>query len=101
MKELDRQLLIAAEAGDTEKVKDLINQGANVNAQGEDGMTALHLACEGNHTETALALFDMHAKTEIRDEENKKPIQRAHFNNRTYKALLAAIQKEDRMIDYL
>ena len=101
MRDIDRELLFAAEAGDTKKVELLVGKGANINVQGEDGMTALHLACEGNHTETALALFKLNAKTEIRDEENKKPIQRAHFMNKTYKALLKAIEDDDRMLEYL
>ena len=43
-------------------VKSLLNAGADVNAQGKDGGTALSLAMENGHTETANALRNAGAR---------------------------------------
>lgn len=95
MKDLDRQLLAAAAEGNTQKVKQLIQQGADVNAKNESNETALHLACAGEHKETVMALYNANAFTELHDNRGKKPIQRAHFMGTTYRALYSALENED------
>ena len=44
MREIDRELLEAAESGGPLEVEALLNSGAEVNVQGGDGLTPLHLA---------------------------------------------------------
>lgn len=44
MREIDRELLEAAESGGPQEVEALLNSGADVNVQGGDGLTPLHLA---------------------------------------------------------
>jgi ankyrin repeat protein len=51
-------LIEAAQAGDTAKVKKLLEQGADVNAKDEYGGTALMWAAGKGHTEMVNALID-------------------------------------------
>jgi ankyrin repeat protein len=55
---INLDLLEAAKAGDAAEVEKLLEQGADVNAKGKYGMTALMVAVEGGHTETVKALID-------------------------------------------
>ncbi len=50
-------LLAAARDGQAEVVRSLLQDGADVNAAGGDGLTALHLAAEGGHRTVAEALL--------------------------------------------
>jgi uncharacterized protein len=52
------QLLVAAGKGDNAAVKQLLEQGAIVNARGESGRTALMEAAYGGHTEIIKMLLD-------------------------------------------
>jgi ankyrin repeat protein len=49
---LDRELIAAAKKADTEAVRALLKQGANVNARYGDGSTALHWAAYRGNPET-------------------------------------------------
>jgi ankyrin repeat protein len=55
-------ILLASIRGNTELVKILIKQGANVNAQAEDGRKPLAAALDGHHEETAKVLAAAGAK---------------------------------------
>lgn len=62
-KEIDKQLLEAVQGNEIKKVKDLIAQGANVNARNEFGETPLHLAQSKEMAEFLLSKgADIHAK---------------------------------------
>ena len=65
---INSNLLSAAKAGDTAKVKRLLKKGADVSAKNEYGWTALMKAARYGHTETANTLLDagadVNAKTE-------------------------------------
>jgi hypothetical protein len=50
-------LMEAAKKGDTEKVQALLAQGADVNAKGNDGFTALIMAARYGHTDIVQALL--------------------------------------------
>lgn len=53
----ETRLLKAAKCGDLETCRSMIEKGANVNARGKDGKTALTLAAESFHKEVMLLLM--------------------------------------------
>lgn len=56
--DINDEFLEAASKGDTIKVKNLIEQGADVNNKDKDGMTALMRAARGGHLETTKLLIE-------------------------------------------
>ena len=63
LKEIDNKLLETVQGNEIKKVKDLIAQGANVNARTEFGETPLHLAQSKEMAELLLSKgADIHAK---------------------------------------
>ena len=48
----------AAEAGDTEAVRELLEQGVDVNARDAIHWTPLHRAVAGGHSETVAVLLE-------------------------------------------
>lgn len=60
-------LSVAASAGDAAQIKNLIAQGADVNARDKDGLTALMWAAREGHAEIARVLVDAHADMNVRD----------------------------------
>ena len=65
---LNQQLFEAAYDGNTELVRHLLEQGANINAiDNEDGDTALALATYEGHFDTAKLLIDSGADVHIAD----------------------------------
>nr|WP_246198629.1 ankyrin repeat domain-containing protein [Wolbachia endosymbiont of Ctenocephalides felis wCfeJ] len=73
---LDKQLLAAVQGGDFRKVKDLVNQGANVNAKGEDGETPLHFAVQEGNLDMVQFFLDKGADIEVKDRYEWTPL---HF----------------------
>ena len=61
---LDSPVADAAQAGDLERVRELLTQGADVNAAQGDGMSALHWAGLGGHDEMIAVLLYAGANTE-------------------------------------
>lgn len=53
---LDDSLIQASRDGNPEAAKQAIDDGANVNASGEDGWTSLHHATQNGHKEMARLL---------------------------------------------
>lgn len=51
------ELILASMYGDLQAVKHLLANGADVNAQAKNGMTALVIACEYGYTEVVRALL--------------------------------------------
>jgi len=58
-KVLDAYLLVAATDGNADTISILYLDGANVNATGESGKTALYTASEHNHIEAAKQLLSI------------------------------------------
>ena len=63
------ELILAASKGDVGKVNDLLEAGANVDAQNKYGMTALMYASEGNHAEIVDALLEADADIDAKNGE--------------------------------
>ena len=53
---MDKQLLLSATLGDTETAMKLIQDGANINVEGDNGETPVLAATYQNHVETVKAL---------------------------------------------
>jgi len=61
-------LHLAASEGDVELVKELLEQGLNVNARDMHGLTPLHVAALKGHTEVAKVLLEHGADVNAREE---------------------------------
>jgi len=68
--EINLQLLEAARAGDYDLVLSLINSGADVNTQNEQGATALMLAALNGHTEVLKILIQSKADVNMQANAN-------------------------------
>lgn len=73
MKKIDRELLHATIQGDIEKVKSLLNNGANPNAHGRDFETPIMEAIEYYHNEIVSTLIQMGASLECQDIMGRTP----------------------------
>ena len=60
-----KELTIAASRGNLDLVKSIHGRGIDINAEGEDGKTALMLACEKGHEEIVEYLIEQDANTTI------------------------------------
>jgi len=70
-KELNKQLLKASTKGDLEKVKELLNKGADVNAKGEYGRTPLMWVLREANIEISELLIEKGADLNVQDDEGK------------------------------
>lgn len=64
---LKEKLISSAAAGDTEKVLQLLEEGADIDATDEQGRTAVLAATYNDHSETVEALIQKGADVDIRD----------------------------------
>ncbi len=80
-------LHLAAEKGETEKVRELIKAGAEIEAQNKYGSTPLHEAAWRGQTETALALIKAGAEIEAQDSVGQTPLHYAAWNGSPETAL--------------
>ena len=67
---LESQLAEASLNGDTEKVKALLDTGAQVNAKTESGLTALMYAADSGHADTAQVLLSRGANVNAKDKDD-------------------------------
>lgn len=88
----DQRLLASAKSGDTAAVLASLAAGANVNATGENGGTALLLAALAGHTEAVRALLAAGARLDAKTEDGSTALICAASagNSETVRALLAA-----------
>jgi ankyrin repeat protein len=71
--EMSKQLIEAAERGETGVVKTLILQGAAIDARDDRGRTAVMAATHGNKPETVKALIEAGANIHIQDDRQDNP----------------------------
>lgn len=74
---LNKELLEAAEAGDTAEVKSLLKEGAGVNTKGSFGNTALMGAAVRGHTNTVRALLEKGADVDARGSTGRTALMEA------------------------
>jgi len=68
-RDINSELITAADEGHWETVQVLLDAGADANAEGEEGMTALMAAAYAGHTQTVKALLDAGAEVDARDND--------------------------------
>jgi ankyrin repeat protein len=69
----DSPLHIATRLGLTAAIRILADHGANINAVGERGLTALHYAAFKNNVEAVVELLACGANPNIKDEDGARP----------------------------
>uniref|UniRef100_A0A8B9LR32 Ankyrin 3a n=1 Tax=Astyanax mexicanus TaxID=7994 RepID=A0A8B9LR32_ASTMX len=67
-------LHIASLAGQTDVVRELVTNGANVNAQSQNGFTPLYMAAQENHLEVVRFLLEHGASQSIATEDGFTPL---------------------------
>ena len=72
-------LMLASEFGHTETAKTLIEKGASVNAQDNEGSGPLFLAAEGGHLDTVNLLIDNNADFKAESREGVTPLMAAAY----------------------
>jgi uncharacterized protein len=70
---VNEDLIQAAQQGNTERVLELLQQGADMNAQDAGGRTPIMAATYGNHIETVAALLNAGADVNIPDDMLNTP----------------------------
>lgn len=73
-KSLDHALIEAAGRNEVEMVRQLLKQGANVQAQDRHGRTALLAAVNGNHVESARQLIEAGSDVNAQDHRLDSPV---------------------------
>ncbi|XP_066585043.1 GA-binding protein subunit beta-1 [Prorops nasuta] len=76
--ELGKQLLLSAKNGDTDTVRDLMCRGAPFTTDWL-GTSALHLAAQNNHTETAEVLLRAGISRDARTKVDRTPLHMAAY----------------------
>ena len=66
----------------SETINILLEAGSDMNAKGEDGMTALMLAARWNSSSIVEALLDAGSNVNLKDHEGKRAIDYAQVNER-------------------
>jgi ankyrin repeat protein len=70
---MNNNLIAAAERGDTAGVRQLLQDGANIDTRDERGRTAVMAATHGNRVDTVAALIEAGADINIRDNRLDNP----------------------------
>ncbi|WP_144527789.1 ankyrin repeat domain-containing protein [Peribacillus simplex] len=72
-KGMNEQLIQAVERNETERIRRLIEQGADINTQDSEGRTATMIATYNNDVETAKILIEAGADVNIQDDMKNSP----------------------------
>ncbi|PLC62302.1 hypothetical protein B7L68_07655 [Thermoproteus sp. CP80] len=75
----DLELRIATYKGDVRRVKELLEKGADPNAQDEDGSTPLHAAAFGGHVDVVRLLLEQGANPNAKDKHGFTPLHDAAY----------------------
>ncbi|MFC1765376.1 ankyrin repeat domain-containing protein, partial [Planctomycetota bacterium] len=78
---VDLSLLTAAQNGEQQEVKVLLDQGADINAKDDQGMTPLHLAAQEGHKEVVEFLLSKDADINAQNIKGYTPLYSAIWNN--------------------
>ena len=102
LNKLNGQLIKAAEHGDTKRVRELLDSGAEINAKDINGENALMKASAAGWAETVKLLLDAGADIDIQDKFGRTALMPAAANGRadTVKLLLDAGADIDRPSKY-
>ena len=76
----DTPLMRAALDGNTERVRELINQGADVNQRDDNGRTALMFAVVNRHSETVKVLLEHGADVNAKSNQGGTALMGAAMN---------------------
>jgi ankyrin repeat protein/serine/threonine protein kinase len=77
----NKELLEASEKGDVEKVKELLKEGANINAKNKFGYTPLHVVADRGHIEIVKLLIEHGADVNAKDNIfGHTPLHKAAYN---------------------
>jgi hypothetical protein len=81
LQELHRQLRVAAQEGEIDVVHELVQEeGIDVNAKDESGLTALHFSCKKDQFAIINLLLDNGANVDVRDSGGWTPLHLALKN---------------------
>lgn len=69
--DVDGELIVAARAGDIDRVRSLLERDADVDARDSSGATALVAAAYGNHVDVARSLIEAGAGVNVKDERQQ------------------------------
>ena len=72
----------------TDVIECLVDEGADVNRQGNDKDTPLHLAARWNNTEAARLLFDSGADINLKNDHNETPLDVVRKGSKVERLLL-------------
>jgi ankyrin repeat protein len=81
--ELNNELIAAAVEGNIARVKTLLDEGADINAQNSKGMTPLHIAVESDSPLNVERIVNLGADVNARDNRGWTPLHLAAFLNST------------------
>lgn len=71
----EKAILSAAENGDLEKLKELLNANPSLlECRDKDGYTPLHRACYGNHVQVVQHLLELGAKVDVKTQDEWQPL---------------------------
>jgi ankyrin repeat protein len=77
---IDEELFEAAKENNVSEVRRLLSNGADVNANDQNGITALHKAIDKGHAQVVKELLDHGAGIEAKDNHGKTPLHCACWN---------------------
>lgn len=91
----DGALFQASAKGDLATAKNLVEQGANINARSSEGYTPLHRAAQNGHREMVKYLLSMDADIDTQSENGDTPEGLAEENGHTDIAGLIRTRRQE------